>query len=160
MQFDDLVEVEEFDVKRTEHTDNYENIVVVETLAAAAVLAGRQSSEDPGVAVGNLEAVAAAGSIESNFVAAGIVVVEASIEAEAGTADETQEEMKIVVVEIVVVAAETAAAALETFVSIPHSIYQLRLVSAVVSFLLAHLPIASLTGQDHYLSTDDEIDPY
>lgn len=153
MQFDDLVEVEEFDVKRTEHTDNYENIVVVETLAAAAVLAGRQSSEDPGVAVGNLEAVAAAGSIESNFVAAGIVVVEASIEAEAGTADETQEEMKIVVVEIVV-------AALETFVSIPHSIYQLRLVSAVVSFLLAHLPIASLTGQDHYLSTDDEIDPY
>lgn len=159
MQFDDLVEVEEFDVKRTEHTDNYENIVVVETLAAAAVLAGRQSSEDPGVAVGNLEAVAAAGSIESNFVAAGIVVVDASIEAEAGTADETQEEMKIVVVEIVV-AAETAAAALETFVSIPHSIYQLRLVSAVVSFLLAHLPIASLTGQDHYLSTDDEIDPY
>lgn len=159
MQFDDLVEVEEFDVKRTEHTDNYENIVVVETLAAAAVLAGRQSSEDPGVAVGNLEAVAAAGSIESNFVAAGIVVVDASIEAEAGTADETQEEMKIVVVEIVV-AAETAAAALETFVSTPHSIYQLRLVSAVVSFLLAHLPIASLTGQDHYLSTDDEIDPY
>lgn len=159
MQFDDLVEVEEVDVKRTEHTDNYENIVVVETLAAAAVLAGRQSSEDPGVAVGNLEAVAAAGSIESNFVAAGIVVVEASIEAEAGTADETQEEMKIVVVEIVV-AAETAAAALETFVSTPHSIYQLRLVSAVVSFLLAHLPIASLTGQDHYLSTDDEIDPY
>lgn len=158
MQFDDLVEVEEFDVKRTEHTDNYENIVVVETLAAAAV-AGRQSSEDPGVAVGNLEAVAAAGSIESNFVAAGIVVVEASIEAEAGTADETQEEMKIVVVEIVV-AAETVVAALETFVSIPHSIYQLRLVSAVVSFLLAHLPIASLTGQDHYLSTDDEIDPY
>lgn len=156
MQFD-LVEVEEVDEKMTEHTDNYENIVVAETLAA--VVAGRQSSEDPGVAVGNLEAVAAAGSIESNFVAYGIVVVDASIEAEAGTADETQEEMKIVVVEIVV-AAETAAAALETFVSTPHSIYQLRLVSAVVSFLLAHLPIASLTGQDHYLSTDDEIDPY
>lgn len=126
MQFDDLVEVEEFDVKRTEHTDNYENIVVVETLAAAAV-AGRQSSEDPGVAVGNLEAVAAAGSIESNFVAAGIVVVEASIEAEAGTADETQEEMKIVVVEIVV-AAETAAA-LENFCF--HSSFNLSIAACI-----------------------------